>query len=452
MNKILINEGISTTVYHFCPLSVMYQISLTDSFKLSETGKYESDVRMNSFPTGKYDENGKMIKKIYPYYMCFSRTPSTMVGYQLMRITNTKNDWVNSLVRIKVNGEMLNTKYKGGPVNFFTEKNPSGDLAKKYKNGQDWSNFVAIPSKNGIVQDRRAFSKGQLVRREMPKINPDVSKRGRPSLLPNGQKEVKVDYKQLERNRMSEYEDRIYSNKEYVNHASRYIERIDILVSNQSLKRKDVVIMISKIINKYGINNVFVYDSQIAFNSENIRGALSKQNIKQLCYSDINKENFNEYDSDVIFSLSKSDLFNISGIISMVAFTPDFSKETYDNNILTICKMLGLTNFKYYGETFDFYEEIRKKCHDFLSKFNDQNVGYKSTFPVYSMYIRNFEKRNQGKMNIMDMFNKLIRIANLDAIMCSREYGDGSKISVPLATKLKYITYLNNYRKINSQN
>ena len=442
MNKILINEGISSIVYHFCTLPVMYQISKTDSFKLSETGKYESDIRMNSFSTGKYDENGKMGRKTYPYYMCFSRTPSSMVGYQFMRITSTKNDWVNSLVRIKINGDALNARYKGAPVNFFTEKNPSGDLAKKYKYAQDWENFVAIPSRNGSPQAKRAFSKGQLVKRKMPKINPDISKRGRPALLPNGQKEVKVDYKALERNRMSEYEDRVFSNKEHILYASKYIEKIDILVSKQSLKRREVVIMISKIIQKYGTNKVFIYDNNIAFNSENISGAISKQNFKQLYYSDINKNGFDDYNSDVVFAMLDTNLYNISGIISMIAFTPDFSEDTYNKNILTICKMIGLTDFKYYGKTFNYYEEIKKRCYGFLNDFNSPTKGYKKTFPVYSMYIRNFEKRNQGKDNMMNILNKLIRIANLDAIAFSREYGDGSKMSVPLVTKLKYIKYL----------
>ena len=440
MNKMLINEGISPIVFHFCPLSVMYQISINDSFKLAETGKYESDTRMNSFPT-----NVKGARKTYPYYMCFSRTPSTMVGYQLMRITSTKNDWVNSLVRMEIDGNALNARYKGAPVNFFTQKNPSGDLAKKYKYGQDWSNFVAIPSpQSNKVGDRIAYGKGNLIRKELPKINPDISKRGRPSLLPNGQKEVKVDYKALERNRMSEYEDRIYSYKEYIENASRFIKRIDILVSNQSLKRKDVHIMISKIIQKYGQDKVFVYNNQIAFNSMNIRNAISKRNLNKICYSNISSNGFNDYNSEVYFKFSQSDLYNISGIISMMAFTPNFNVEQYDKNIYDICRILGLTCFDYYGENINYYDWIKDKCHDFLGKFNDVNIGYSAGFPVYSMYIRNFEKRNQGKNNIMTIFSKLVNLANSNAQMFSNKYYNGNKLSVPLATKLKYVMFLKN--------
>lgn len=444
MNRFLLDEGISPVVYHFCPLSVMYQISVNDTFILSETGKYGSDARMNSFPTGKYGEDGKPIKKVYPYYMCFSRTPSTLVGYQLMRITSTKNDWINALVRIKLNGNAINNNYKGAPVNFFTEKNPSGELAKKYKYGQDWTNFLAIPSRNGSIGDRISFSKGNLVRREMPKVNPDISKRGRPALLPNGFKEVKVDYKQLERNRLSEYEDRLFSNSPYIKNASRYIEKIDILVSDTTIKQKHVISMISKIIKRYGLDNVFIYDNQIAFNAENIREALSKQEIKNLVYADIEKTIFNDFDSDVDFMLSKSDLYNISGIISMIAFTPDFSEEKYNSNIMDICKMVGLTDFKYYGKKINFFNDIKERCYMFLSKFNDPNIGYTKNFPVYTMYVRNFEKKNQGKENINLLFRKLIDIANSNAASFSRKYCDGQKLSVPKATKIKYLIFLRN--------
>ena len=448
MNKLLINEGVNPIVFHFCPLSVMYQISINDEFKLAETGKYESDIRMNSFSTGAKDERGNVVKKIYPYYMCFSRTPSTMVGYQLMRITSTKNDWVNSLVRMEIDGNALNVRYKGAPVNFFTEKNPRGDLAKKYKYAQDWGNFVAIPSpQSDNVGDRIAYGKGNLIRKEIPKINPDITKRGRPSILPNGQKEVKVDYKALERNRMSEYEDRIYSNKEYINHASRYIKRIDILVSNQSLKRRDVIVMISKIMQKYGQDKVFVYNNQIAFNSMNIRNAISKKTLNKNYYSNIDSNGFNDYNTEVYFKFSQSDLYNISGIISMMAFMPIFNEEQYDKNIYDICRILGLTHFDYYDEVIDYYGEIRNKCYKFLEKFNDSNVGYIAGFPVYSMYIRNFEKRNQGKNNIMEIFSKLINLANSNAQMFSKKYYNGSRLSVPLATKIKYIMFLKNNKK-----
>ena len=63
------------------------------------------------------------------------------------------------------------------------------------------------------------------------------------------------------------------------------------------------------------------------------------------------------------------------------------------------------------------------------------------------MYIRNFEKRNQGKNNIMEIFSKLINLANSNAQMFSKKYYNGSRLSVPLATKLKYIMFLKNNQK-----
>ena len=441
LNKTFIKESISSTVFHFCPLSTMYEISETNSFKLAKTGKYESDMRMNSLPTHIKDE-----KITYPYYMCFSRTPSTLVGYQLMRINQTKNEWVNSLVRIEIDGEALNYNYKGMPVNFFKEKNPSGDLAKKYKYAQDWDNFKAIPNKNGSKGDSILFGKGLLKTKSIPKVNPDIHKRGRTSKSDIGR--LKVDYQALERNRLSEYEDRIYSTKGYIPNANKYIKRIDILLSPKTLKQYNVLVMVNKIISRYGIDKVFVYDSQIAFNSMNIRNQISKSKLDLSAYSDIGTENI--YDAkkisqDVNFELRNADLDALSMIIAMTAFNPNFSKEMFVERVREICNEVGLNEWVFYDKTIDYTDSIINYCINKINKtFFDPVVGYYKTFPTYTQYIASFEKRNGGKKSLMNLINSLITLAKKEAISFSMKYCGVGNISPQIATKKKCLMYLEN--------
>ena len=439
-NRKIINEGVSPVVFHFCPLSVMYQISLNDTFNLSETGKYDSDKRMNSFYTGKKAQDGQVIRKTYPYYMCFSRTPSSMVGYQRMRIEKTGGEWTNSLVRIELDGNALNARFKGAPVNFFTEKNQSknSDLAKKYEMGRDWSNFRAIPSRNGTRTDKMAFSNGNLVKREIPKINPDAHKRGRTSFSDFGK--PKVDYQELERNRMSEYEDRIFSYEKTIPNASRYIKRIDIKITKSSLSQRAVTAMISKIIETYGKNKVFVYDNDIAFNSMNVRGQISLPKYFSSIANDFHSNDTVEYE------IKKTDLSAISFLISMIAFTPDFTEEKYNNNILSLCKITGLSNWKFYDSNINYSSEIIKRCFNNLLMFNNENTGYLSTFPTFTLNVRNFEKRNQGKKELMDLIEKILYIGKKDALNVSKKILNGEEISIQVATRIKYELYLNNKR------
>ena len=443
MNKSLIRESISPIVFHFCPLSTMYEISETNSFKLTETGKYESDTRMNSLST--HIKGGK---KTYPYFMCFSRTPSTQVGYQLMRINKTKNEWLNSLVRIEIDGNALNSNYKGMPVNFFTEKNPSGDLKKKYADAQDWSNFKVIPSKNGNKSDKSLFAKGLLANREMPKVNPSANTRGR---VPKEKQGLpKIDYKELERNRLSEYEDRIYSNTPYIKNADKYIKRIDIFLSNKSLKQYNVLVMINKIINRYGYNNVFVYDSQIAFNSVNIRGQISKNSLNLPQYSDIGTNNI--YNSqmaleEVKFEIKNSDIDALSTIIAMAAFLPNFSNENFIRRIKKICHEVGLDNWDFYDKHFDYTNQIIQYCfYKLENMFFDKNVGYEKTFPTLTQYVSSYEKRNAGKKKLMEVLVKVINTAKADANDFSYEFYNGKPMSVQMVAKRKCISYLNKKR------
>ena len=113
-----INEGISQKLYHFCPINSLYGISESNEFVLTPISGRPSDAKMTSLPIG----NGE--RKQWNYYMCFSRTPSSLAGYVNMRKNKTGGTlWKTSLVRIEVDGSLLQSNYKGMPVNYFSDKN-----------------------------------------------------------------------------------------------------------------------------------------------------------------------------------------------------------------------------------------------------------------------------------------------------------------------------------------
>ena len=253
--KNILQEGVSPIVYHFCPLSTMVQIASDNAFRLASTdeSQYRSDERMNSFQTGKKDENGKSISKTYPYYLCFSRTPSTLVGYQLMRIYGTKNEWSNSLVRIEIDGNRLNMNYKGSAVNFFIDNDPYDEspLGRKYKMVRD--NIIYSIPKQG---------ERKIKKYKMPQVNLPSWKRGKTPIGKNGYRLGRVDYESMKRSMLSEYEDRVFSYKPVIENASKYIKRIDVFVTKASLEKPEVISSLLNIIQVYGEDRVYIYNNK----------------------------------------------------------------------------------------------------------------------------------------------------------------------------------------------
>ena len=164
-----INESLTTIVYHFCDLKGLLGVCRDNAFFLTSSNTNQSDIRMST--RGEYT---------YPYYMCFSRTKSSQLGYALQRMTSSKS-WQACTVRFEIDGEKLNHLYKAHPINYFIDNDD-----KKI----------------------RPYTKG---------MNPTV------------------DYKQIARQQMMEYEDRLLSTKPFIKNAAQYIKRIDVLIKPQAL-------------------------------------------------------------------------------------------------------------------------------------------------------------------------------------------------------------------------
>lgn len=92
INKFLITEYISQTVYHFTIFESLQEILESNSFLLSP-GLF-SDKSNNK----------------YFYYMSFTRQKNGYLGF-----SNGLN------VRITCDGSLLNNKYAGGPFNYFKD-------------------------------------------------------------------------------------------------------------------------------------------------------------------------------------------------------------------------------------------------------------------------------------------------------------------------------------------
>lgn len=301
----LLNEGISSTVYHFCPLYALYRIIETNSFKLTSTDSRPSDKSMTRLPvnlkTNEYKE--------YKYYMCFSRTSSSVVGYPMMKREREGYIlWKYCLVRLKINGNLLNANYKGMPVNYFNDKSLDkidhfikiDPKTKKMmpdvvdSEGNMFANHINI---NMISKDRPNSPKKSMINRRNPHHPDPMSK--------NGEREdgvAYIDYGEIDRNQMLEYEDRIFSNKEYIPNAFRYIERIDIFVDSRILSDKlkdahNALECINYILERYG-DITYVYDNLPAFESSNFKNATTIERLKAKAHDYINSIEYKQYHID----------------------------------------------------------------------------------------------------------------------------------------------------------
>ena len=182
----------------------------TDRFKCSSISVNASDIRLTSLPVN--NKTGE--RKIYPYYMCVSRTPYSGVGYQQMRREKGNGDWTSCLVRIELDGNALNSRFKGMPVNYFN--NDKSVNANKITHSGEMLPNKDDPSKMHLNQQNRWINLQSI--NGSTKLKPKQMKYGKG--IPGYEKD-KTDKRQ-----MLEYEDRLYSNTEFIDNFSRYIIRI----------------------------------------------------------------------------------------------------------------------------------------------------------------------------------------------------------------------------------
>lgn len=270
--KNLILEHVSSRVWHFLPLSAMYsiilnnnQIRLTKSNRDSDIGifnNYDEETGKKIISTVNDKRKGMSYngKEISPYYLSLSRTPSTSSGYVRMRHVRTGGDWKNYLCRIEFDGDLLNRDFKGKAVNYFRDKYDKTSKIMNQPNAETGEeNFTVY----AMTPDSNRLEPKQIhgVSKHLDDRFFNQKKRGRKPKNPVGY----TDYNIIRRNQMSEFEDRLFSDKPEFD-ITKYVKRIDIFIqpvlgkiSTQNLS------MINFIIAKFP-NITHVYNNEQAFN------------------------------------------------------------------------------------------------------------------------------------------------------------------------------------------
>ena len=343
-----LTEGLSQRLFHFCPISSMYSIAKTDCFKLSSIEKRESDAKMTSLPI---DRNNR---KQYQYYMCFSRTPSSLVGYVSMRRDKTGGiGWKQSLVRIEVDGDMLNSNYKGMPVNYFNDKNLK--KINHYKFDSKGKKRDTVRGRYGNTYSTQMDvnyldDKGNIGVKTLQRYNPHADDK----LDPRGKKRTlpSIDYGVIDRNQMLEYEDRLFSNEQFIKNIKErhIIKRIDIyinnnLLGNNSIHSQDILFMTDEIINIFG-DIVHIYNNFSSFENVNLVNSISGYQFKKQ-YLELSQDeymktykNFNKNKIELTYGQLVT-VIRYATILGFYGFGDNWEKLAF-NNTLSILKDINV--------------------------------------------------------------------------------------------------------------
>lgn len=332
-SKTVLNESVSSRVFHFLPIAAMANIAENDTIEFSSSNR----------------PSDKILSKGYPYYLSLSRTSSDNVGYVRMRISSGADAWKYCIARIEFDGDKLNANFKGGPVNYFNDS-----LANVKKIKKD-SIVYSIPNNK---DDSLSLRKKVMPRPEPP------TKRGRPFATQVTANMMRPEIiRQTDRNQMHEYEDRIFSEYSGIEGVNDYIKRIDILIKLDSKvtaeTKKEAFSYIGKVLSRYG-DKVNIYTNEVAFNSMNIENTLNKKefisSLQQNRYMPIDKNMFlRSYSSELKSDYQKE--FNNETLICIgkALYCASYVEAYYNGNTVMNLynRYLSKIGLMKYRETID---------------------------------------------------------------------------------------------------
>lgn len=139
VNEGVLNESLSSIIYHFTTISKMVAIARTNMLILSSVSNNKNDIALN---------------KGYPYYMSFTRERTSQTGYAAYM--NGKYDHLlpkqydkdgnermpshatagQLYVRMEFDGDMLNNTFKGVPVDYHFKQNRHNKLQKVFSQSE----------------------------------------------------------------------------------------------------------------------------------------------------------------------------------------------------------------------------------------------------------------------------------------------------------------------------
>ena len=252
--KNTLNENISSICFHFTGLDNFVKIIKSDRFILKTNAVSKS-------------EHWNQPKR--RFFMSVTRASNPYIGY---------NSWVsNGFVRLTLDGDLLSNNYRGKPVNFFRWPDKYNTI-----DGDD-SDYNYIDLKD---RDKREFSTKQSALNGINNIWKDKSVTNLHNLQGSNQLKYQAQI---------ENEDRIFSDKPFINGAKKYIKRIDILIAKSAKDRGSYKKVILRELNN--IKDYFTEHHDIFHFYGTMEDFASNRNEIQILPSDlININQTNQYD------------------------------------------------------------------------------------------------------------------------------------------------------------
>ena len=322
IDKFLLDESLSRRLYHFT--------TIERAFKIFHSNKMYCQSATAGYGSDDYSDR-------YRYYVCFTRIKSPKEGFG--------RGFATCSARIEFDGDLLNQRYKGGPVNYWGAgegTNNKWSIMRKAngvsaddadKQGAYQYEIIQkydIPQDAKIVDKSRArsvkfptatspdyiFCNGKYYHKtnEINSIEKSTSRAYKPiDKLPDGEEATHFDFmpktynvwyfspkyievdgqyyelgdvlsSDIQGHSAFESEDRLFTNDYKIDNIRNYIKRIDILLSGNfkdENKHKNLYAMVYQMILR-GRNKVFVYDNMEDFSLQ------SKNTINEQI---VNKDN-----------------------------------------------------------------------------------------------------------------------------------------------------------------
>lgn len=331
LERFVLNEMISSKCYHFTTLNGLLRILKTNTFLLktdvvSDTEHWEDKPR-------------------YRFFMSTTRVRDGRFGYNYFIKTD------NMLVRITLNGDLLNANYRGKPVNWKMHNNKI---------------------KGYISNLRSAYS-----------IKSDSI--------------YEPDWRRAQIQPFVENEDRVYSNKPSIPNADRYIERIDILtyLSGDFVDIDSQALDILQDIPSRFRNITHIYTTMKDFNRQDDNAdKVDRSNVKDAIYPKVDV-NLSQEDLEKIDSYEKK-IYN---------FFANYNKleelvrnEEYDPDFEVIVNHL-------YREAADCEEYIKKLNTDLYNSKKSKQILKSVSDWFVKHHITNFNELHKKIDKLEDKFD-----------------------------------------------
>lgn len=340
LERFVLNEMLSSKCYHFTTLNGLLRILKTNTFLLktdvvSDTEHWEDKPR-------------------HRFFMSTTRVRDGRFGYN--RFIN-KN---SMLVRITLNGDLLNANYRGMPINWLMHN--------------------------------------EKIKGDAPDLRYAVSSKSR-AMYPSY---VNNDKERIQTQPFVENEDRIFSNRPSIPNADRYIERIDILTYDTTTyidaQERDILQNIPSNFR----NITHIYTTMKDFNKQ-------ENNIDKIDRSKIKNTRHPRVD----VKLKREDLKTINLYKkSIYKFFADYDKaielarqEKYNDNLMNtlqaninnIKEYIKELNTLYYNS--DKSKQILKNTSDWFVKHHIVNFNDLQS-KIKNIYRKNKSKLKRAKKNI----------------------------------------------------